>query len=173
MNQGTFIKYYFKPINSLFYYLSEMVDLKGFGQVLLAVSIFVWSSNEIGIVWTASRIILFPLLLIGSSAIIASLMLMAASSAFWIKDSYSIVSFINSFREQSKYPMNIYNALFKFLFTWVLPVGFFAFYPAQLYLRPAPIHWTAFLSPLVGIVLFMLAVRVWEKGLTVWGGTGS
>lgn len=31
VNQGTFIKYYFKPINSLFYYMSEMIDLKGFG----------------------------------------------------------------------------------------------------------------------------------------------
>lgn len=173
VNQGTFIKYYFKPINSLFYYLSEMVDLKGFGQIILAASVFVWSSHELAIAWTPSRIVLFPLLLVGSSAVIASLMLMAASTAFWVKDSYSIVAFINSFREQSKYPMNIYNALFKFLFTWVLPIGFFAFYPAQLYLRPMPLSWIVFVSPLVGVALFILAVRMWEKGITVWGGTGS
>ncbi|TFH00485.1 MAG: ABC transporter permease, partial [Calditrichales bacterium] len=33
--QGTFIKYYFRPLNMMFYYSSEMFDIKGIMQILL------------------------------------------------------------------------------------------------------------------------------------------
>lgn len=173
VNQGTFIKYYFKPINSLFYYLSEMVDLKGFSGLLLGIIAFIWSSRAIGIVWSPARIVLLPLLLIGSALVIASLMLISACGCFWVKDSFSILSFINSFRDQTRYPMDIYNSVFKFIFTWIIPMGFIAFYPSKFFLREMPLDWTAFASPLFGVVLFTIACAVWKKGITVWGGTGS
>lgn len=173
VNEGTFIKYYFKPIDSLFYYLSEMVDLKGFGQLACGVAAFVWSSHRLAIVWTPLRVFALPVLLAGSSTLIASLMLIAASGSFWVKDSYSILAFINSFRDQSRYPMDIYGTVFKILFTWILPMGFFAFYPAQVFLRDVPLHWTAWASPLFGAAFFLLARRVWDRGTKAWGGTGS
>ncbi len=173
IRQGTFIKYYFKPINSLFYYLSEMIDMKGLGQLPLSIVLFVWSSHSLGIVWTPALVALLPLLVIGSSAVIAALMLIAASTAFWITDSYSVLSFINGVRDQTKYPMDIYNAVFRFAFTWLLPMGFVAFYPAQVFLRPAHLDWTAFASPVMGVVLFAIALKVWNRGMIAWGGTGS
>ncbi|HKL86395.1 MAG TPA: ABC-2 family transporter protein [Treponemataceae bacterium] len=173
VNSGTFIKYYFKPINSLFYYISEMVDLKGFGQLALGIVIFVWSSSTLGIQWTLARVLFFPLLLVGSSLTITSLMLIAATGCFWVKDSFSILSFINTFREQTRYPLDIYNRVFRIAFTWILPIGFIAFYPSQFYLRSLPLDFTAWLSPVVGFVLFFIALRVWNAGLRAWGGTGS
>ncbi len=173
VNQGTFIKYYFKPINSLFYYVSEMLDLKGFGQLALGITAFVWSSHALAIQWTLSRILFLPLLLAGSSLVLVSLMLIASSGCFWVKDSFAILSFINSFRDHSRYPMSIYNLIFKFLFTWIIPVGFMAFYPSQFFLRSMPLDWTAWASPLFGIVTFYIAVKVWDGGMKAWGGTGS
>ena len=173
VNQGTFIRYYFKPIHSLFYYLSDMVDLKGFGGLLCGIVGFVWSSHALGIVWTPARILVFPFLLTGSATLIAGLMVIAASGSFWVKDSYSILAFISNFREQASYPMDIYNAAFKFIFTWVLPMGFFAFYPARYFLRDTTPDWTAWASPAFGFVFFFFAVKMWERGTRVWGGTGS
>ncbi len=173
VNQGTFIKYYFKPINSLFYYISEMVDLKGFGQLALGLTMFVWSSAALGIHWTLARIAFFPFLLAGSSLTLISLMLIAASGCFWVKDSFSILSFINSFREHTRYPLDIYNLVFRVFFTWILPIGFIAFYPSQFFLRDMPLNAAAFLSPAVGIAFFALALAVWKAGMRAWGGTGS
>ena len=173
VNQGTFIKYYFKPINSLFYYVSEILDLKGFGQLGLGIVAFIWSSRALHLEWTFERIMLFPLLLSGSALVLVSMMLIAASGCFWVKDSFSILSFINSFRDHSRYPMNIYNVAFKFIFTWIIPMGFIAFYPSQFFLRQMPLDWTAWASPVFGCILFYLAVKMWETGMRVWGGTGS
>ena len=33
VQQGTFLKYYFRPLNMMFYYMSEMFDLKGLTQL--------------------------------------------------------------------------------------------------------------------------------------------
>jgi ABC-2 type transport system permease protein len=173
LNQGTFIKYYFKPISSLFYYLSEMVDLKGIGLLLCGVVAFAWSSARLGIAWTPARVVALPCLLLGSSAIIASLMTIAASFSFWVKDSYSVLAFVGSFRDRSYFPIDIYSVALKFVFTWIIPMGFFAFYPAEFFLRDAPIAWTAFASPLFGAAAFALMVVVWNRGTRAWGGTGS
>lgn len=173
VNQGTFIKYYFKPIHTLFYYVAELIDLKGFGQLAFGICAFAWACMKIGIVWTPLRIVLLPLLILSSSLILVSMMLIASTASFWIKDSFSILAFVNSFRDHSRYPMGIYNALFRFVFTWIIPIGYIAFYPSQFFLSPTPPDWITYLTPVIGILLFRLAVAFWNLGVRTWGGTGS
>ena len=172
-NQGTFLKYYFKPLPTLFYYVSEMVDLKGFGMLAFGIGALIWSSIQLGIVWTPERIVLFPLMLTGGALIFVSLLLMAASATFWIKDSFSILAFVSGFRDHARYPLGIYNSFFQFLFTFVVPIGYIAFYPAQFFLTdtlPDPLSWA---SPVFGGALFFLAVAIWNRGTRLWGATGS
>jgi len=172
-NQGTFIKYYFKPIPMLFYYVSETLDLKGLGLLAFGVGAFVWASGQLGIEWTPVRIFLLPALLGGGALIFISLMIIAASATFWVKDSFAILAFVSGFRDHSRYPMNIYNSFFQFLFTWVVPVGYVAYYPAQFYLTDSTPDWTAWASPIFASALFALSIKVWNRGTRRWGGTGS
>ena len=46
---GDFIRYCFRPVNILFYYMSEVIDVKGFSQLGLGSIILIWSWNRIGI----------------------------------------------------------------------------------------------------------------------------
>jgi hypothetical protein len=50
--EGTFIKYYFRPLNMMFYYMSEMVDIKGFTQVALGIALMIYASSRLGLAWT-------------------------------------------------------------------------------------------------------------------------
>lgn len=172
-NQGTFIKYYFKPIPTLFYFVSETLDLKGFGLLAFGIGALLWSSGQLGIEWTLVRVILLPLLLGGGAIIFISLMIIAASATFWVKDSFAILAFVSGFRDHARYPMGIYNSFFRFAFTWVVPVGYVAYFPAQFYLSDAIPEWTAWASPVFAAVLFALAVFVWNRGTRRWAGTGS
>src|SRR5213078_4065482 len=90
--EGTFIKYYFRPLNMLFYYLSEMFDLKGLPQVAVGIATMVYASIQLGLVWNAGRILLFLFMLFGASLVVASLLTIAACSSFWIMHSYSIMN---------------------------------------------------------------------------------
>jgi ABC-2 type transport system permease protein len=113
--QGTFIKYYFKPLQTLFYYLTETIDLKGFGQLAIGISAFCIASKRIGLVWTPFKIIGFPLVAFGGSLVVTSIMLIAASSCFWIKDSTSVLSFIYNLSDNTRYPLDIYSIRFSSL----------------------------------------------------------
>lgn len=172
-NQGTFIKHYFRPIPTLFSYVAEMVDLKGFGMFAFGVGALVWSSAELGLVWTPLRIALFPVLLTGGAMIFVSLMLLAASATFWVKDSFAILAFVSGFRDHSRYPLGIYNSVFQFLFTFVVPIAYIAWFPAQFYLSDQVPDWTAWASPVFAAALFALGAAVWNRGTRHWGGTGS
>ncbi len=173
LNQGTFIKHCFKPIPTLFSYVSEMVDLKGFGQCIFGVASLVWASGKLALEWDAGKIILLVVLLLGSALLFIALMLLAVSLSFWIKDSNAVLAFVSDFRDHARYPMGIYGSVFRFIFTWIIPVGFIAYYPSQIFLRGSEALWTAWLSPILGVLLYAIAVRVWNRGVRAWGGTGS
>jgi ABC-2 type transport system permease protein len=171
--EGTFIKYYFRPLNMFFYYLSEMFDLKGLPQVLVGLGTVIYASIQLGLVWNIQRIVLIIVMLFGASMVVASLLTIAACSSFWIMHSYSILNLAFKLREYSQYPITIFDGVFRFLFTYIIPIGFVAFYPSQLFLRPENVSWLAYLSPVVGIAAFVLAYQVWVLGVNSYTGTGS
>ena len=157
----------------MFYYMSEVVDIKGFSQVVIGVFILVYASAKIGIVWTIPRISLLIFSIFGASMVVTSILIMASSATFWVMGSYPIIALAFKLREFSQYPITIFDGFFRFLFTYLIPIGFMAFYPAQLFLRPDEISWIVYLSPVVGIGLFVLAYSIWEWGVNSYSGTGS
>jgi len=173
VNQGTFIKYYFKPLPTLFYYVSEMVDLKGFGSLAFGIGALIWSSLELHLVWTPERLLLFPVMVVSAGMIFTALITLAASGSFWVKDSFSIMAFVSNFRDHARYPIGIYDTVVQFLFTWLVPIGFIAYYPSRFFLTDAPLDATAWGAPVIAVILSVLAVWVWNRGVRHWGGTGS
>jgi ABC-2 type transport system permease protein len=171
--EGTFIKYYFRPLNMLFYYLSERVDLKGFAQVAIGVVVFTYASNRLELMWTSGRVLLFCITLFSASLVVISLLVIASCVTFWTVRSFSLLELAFRLREFSQYPTTIFDGFFRFLFTYIIPIGFVAFYPSLLLLKPQEASWLVYLSPVVGGVLFAVAYRVWIWGVNSYTGTGS
>lgn len=61
----------------------------------------------------------------------------------------------------------------RFAFTYIIPIGFVAFYPSQLFLRPEDVSPLIYFSPIVGIGLFALTYWIWTKGVNSYTGTGA
>jgi ABC-2 type transport system permease protein len=173
VDEGTFIKYYFRPLNMMFYYMSEMVDLKGFAQVAVGIGALAYASIQLGITWTVGRVLLLVVAVFSASMVVTALLVMAACSCFWVLYSFAILNFAFRMREYGQYPTSIFSGLLRFIFTYVIPIGFMAFYPSQLFLRPDQVSWLVWLSPLVGFALFALAYQVWTWGVNSYTGTGS
>jgi ABC-2 type transport system permease protein len=171
--EGTFIKYYFRPLNMMFYYTSEMFDLKGLTQLGLGIALFVYASNLLGIEWDLVRVLLLLVTLFSAALVIIAIMIISAVATFWVYNSYPVMDLAWRIREFSPYPMTIFDGFFKFMFTYIVPIGFVAFYPSQIFLRPADASPLVYFSPLIGIALFILAYRFWMKGVNSYTGTGS
>ncbi|HYH03858.1 MAG TPA: ABC-2 family transporter protein [Bacillota bacterium] len=170
---GTFIKYYFKPLNMLFYYVSEVVDLKGLSQVFFALATLIYASLKLGILWNPGKLFLLMLTLVSSSLSMISMMLIAASTGFWILNANAVMVFTSRLRELTRYPLTIFNNFFRYILTFIIPIGFIAFYPAQFFLRPEKLSVLVYLSPLFGFGFFRLAYEVWKRGVNSYSGTGS
>jgi ABC-2 type transport system permease protein len=173
VTDGTFIKYYFRPLNMMFYYMSEMFDVKGLSQLALGIVAMLYASHRLHIAWDVPRLALLFAAWLGSALVIISILVIASSLAFWMQNSFPVLNFAWKVREYAQYPMTIFDGLFRFVFTYLIPIGFVAFYPAQLFLRSGQAPLSAYASPLVGIAFFALAYLVWSKGVNHYSGTGS
>jgi ABC-2 type transport system permease protein len=173
VTEGAFIKYYFRPLNMLFYYVSERFDLKGISQVVIGVAVLVTASARLDLEWSVISVLLLIAVLIGAALVQIGVMVTAASMAFWMTDSWPVLSFAWRLREFAPYPITIMSGFMRILLTYVLPVAFIAFYPASVFVRRGEVPRQAAIAPLVGIAAFAIAYQVWRAGTRRWSGTGS
>lgn len=170
---GDFIKYCFRPINIFFYYISEVFDIKGVGQFLFGVGtlIYSWQKLELGI-----SVIIFVKLIIAlltASLFMIALMNIAAATCFWLMGTGYIMVTAFKFKDYAKYPITIFNTVFRFVFTFIIPIAFIAYYPSLFFLRPDEIPLLSWISPIIGMLFFYISYKVWMKGAMSYNGTGS
>lgn len=173
VQQGSFIKYYFRPLNMMFYYMSEMFDIKGLTQLAAGITLLIYASIQLQIDWSLTRIILLLITLFSAALVQISIIVAASCATFWVIDSYPVLGLAWKLREFSPYPMSIFDGAFRFTFTYIIPIGFVAFYPSQLFLRPQDVSPLIYFSPIVGIGLFALTYWIWTKGVNSYTGTGA
>ena len=170
---GDFIKYCFRPINLFFYYISEVFDIKGIGQFLFGIGtlIYVWPKLHLSM----SVIVVLQLLVafITASLFMIALMNVAAATCFWIVRSGYVMVTAFKFKDYAKYPVTIFNSVFRFVFTFIIPIAFIAYYPSMVFLRPEEVPMLSWFSPLIGVLFFYLSYRIWMKGAMTYDGTGS
>jgi ABC-2 type transport system permease protein len=173
IQQGTFLKYCFRPLNMMFYYMSEIFDLKGLTQLALGIALLIYASIQLGIHWTLLKLILLAVTLFSAALVLIAIVVLSSCAAFWVVNSFPVLNLAWKLREFSPYPMSIFDGAFRFVFTFLLPIGFVAFYPSQLFLRPQDVSPLVYFSPFVGIGLFALTYWVWTLGVNHYSGTGS
>lgn len=170
---GDFIKYCFRPINIFFYYVSEVFDIKGVGQFVFGIAtlIYSWQKLEMGI----SLLIFIKLIiaLVTASLFMVALMNVAAATCFWLMGTGYIMVTAFKFKDYAKYPVTIFNNIFRFVFTFIIPIAFIAYYPSLVFLRPEEIPLLTWISPLIGIIFFYISYKIWMKGAISYDGTGS
>ena len=170
---GDFIKYCFRPINLFFYYESEIFDAKGLGQFAFGIGTLIYSWAKLGIAVTPFAILKLIVFLAGASLIMAALQTAAAASCFWIENSFYVLDLAYRFRDYAKYPITIFSPVFRFIFTFIIPIAFIAYYPGLVVLRQNEVPLLSWLSPLIGCVFFFLAYKLWMYGASRFNGTGS
>src|ERR1035437_310685 len=88
------------------------------------------------------------LFVISGSVIMASLNLIAATSAFWTINSHIVIESVSSLSDFALYPIMIYPKFIGFLLTWIIPYAFASFYPANYFLHKGFAMYS-FFSPLI------------------------
>ena len=170
---GDFIKYCFRPINLFFYFQSEVFDIKGLGQFAFSLGTLIYSWNKLGLGFSPLMLLKMIVFLITASLIMIALQNADAATCFWIQNSFFVLDFINKMKDYAKYPVTIFSPVFRFIFTFVIPIAFIAYYPSLVVLRPDEVPILSWLSPVVALVFFFLSYKFWMHGAMKYNGTGA
>lgn len=170
---GDFIKYCFRPINIFFYYQSEVFDIKGIGQLFFGIGTLLYSWVKLELGFSVLMILKMIMYLLTASLIMAALQNAAAAVSFWVENSFYVLDLVTRFKDYAKYPVSIFGSVFRFVFTFIIPIAFISYYPSLAVLRPDRVPVLSVISPLFGLIFFLISYKIWMLGAMKYNGTGS
>lgn len=173
LRTGDFIKYCFRPVNLFFYFISEVFDVKGLGQFAFGIGTVIYAWNKLALPLTFANIAWLIIGVLSASLFMIALMNFAAATGFWLIGATSVMIFMFKFKDYARYPVTIFNRAFQFVFTFLIPIGFMAYYPSLYLIRPEHLSVLTYLTPFFGVLFFYLSYRFWMRGAKQYTGTGS
>ncbi len=176
--RGEFDRLLIRPLPTAFQMFSGAFQLRRFGRLLqgaAALGVAFWQLQPH---WDAGRWLFFGLMLGGGTLFFTAIFILGATSAFWSPQSNEVANiFTYGGQFMTSYPMHIYQAWLRSIFTFVIPMAFVNYYPALYLLGKADPFglpaWTPFLSPLIALLVFRLSLAAWQMGVRRYQSTGS
>ena len=122
---------------------------------------------------TPVKLLLFIVSIIAGSVIYTSVKLILASIAFWLKDSSAIMTTAYEVADFAKYPIEIYAKPIQFVLMTILPFAFVAYIPSTFFLIDANLWRTIGAECVVAAVIWMIAYKIFQKGISVYESAGN
>ncbi len=173
VRKGDFDKYLTRPINSLFYVIAEKFCVDAFGELFIGLVLIVYSAIALKITITWYMIPLFIIAVVFATLIYTSIKIATSAIAFWTKASGHITHMFYMTNDFSKYPATIYNKFVQTIITYVIPFAFTAFYPASYFLSKGNALFCIGGTVVASIVLFVISVCIWNRGIKAYESAGS
>lgn len=171
---GEFIKYCFKPINIFFYFISEEFDIKGLGQLAFGIVTLVIAWKKLMLAFSLFILIKLLIALFSASLIMVAISNFSAATCFYSKGgSGYIMVLATRFKDYARYPITIFNGIFRFIFTFIIPIAFMAYYPSLDFLNNTKPTLLTYMTPFYGIIFFYLSYKLWMAGAIKCSSTGS
>jgi ABC-2 type transport system permease protein len=172
IRDGTFDRFLLYPVNTFLCMLISKIDDDGFGDLFAGLLIVYVGATMSGIVFDIQTILTMASFVIGGALIFFSITVAVSSITFWVVRSGAIGEIIWSLMKFTDLPLEVYNPAISFFLTFVLPLGFINYYPAQFFLGKG-VPGVAYLTPVVGIIFFIISYKLWKIGIKNYASTGS
>ncbi|MFV8828130.1 ABC transporter permease [Alkalihalobacterium sp. APHAB7] len=162
-----------RPIHSLFQIVLERMELESLFGVITGIAIMFYAGSQLGLSLSWYDPFIFVALVIGGALIYGSIFTMLASISFWSDSKTDFMPMMYNIGNYGRYPVDIYNGVIRFVLTWILPFAFVGVYPAAYFLGREEWFMYAALTPVMGIIFFILAIVIWNVGVTKYRGAGN
>lgn len=170
VEEGTLDFVLLKPISSQFWLSTKTISPWGTPDLLFGVILIVYAGNNLSLSWQNYLASLIPL---GFGIVILySLWFMLGATSIWFVKVYNVTEVLRGLLEAGRYPMVAYPAVYRFFFTFVVPVAFLTTVPAQAMLNRGQLVWSLVAAILAGI-LFALSIWFWRFALRFYTSASS
>lgn len=171
IREGDFDKILLRPVHPLLSIIGSSKDFVSFGYIILGILMTIVMLIQLAIPITIILILKIIFFSIIGATIIGAINTILSVSAFWTYRSNEIIwSFYKTYTF-AQYPIDIYNTFIKILITVIMPFAFVAYYPTMDYLGLNT--YMIYLSPIIAIILWIIAIKVWNWALNKYRSTGT
>jgi ABC-2 type transport system permease protein len=162
-----------RPIHSLFQIILERIELESLLGAITGLAVMFYAGGRLGLHIHWFDPFLFLIFVIGGALVYGGVFVIIACISFWADARTSLMPMMYNISNYGRYPVDIYNAVIRFVLTWILPFAFVGVYPASFFLGKKEWYGYAFLTPVLGIVFFILSILLWNQGVKKYRGAGN
>ncbi|ODP30359.1 hypothetical protein PTI45_00220 [Paenibacillus nuruki] len=178
IKDGTFDEILTKPLNNFLYLICREFNSGYLSHLILSlVAMFIALAN-LNVSLNFFQTLFFIIVILSGSLIQGAALILISIPSFWVVEN-SMLKDVLFFQAKNfiRYPISIYPGIIQILLTFVIPYAFINFFPVQYFIQKNDFTFFSpvfqFLSPLVGVVLFILAYILWRIGINNYKSTGS
>ena len=175
---GEYDRYLVRPMSPLAQLFTRKLRVNCFGDLLGGFLLLGFAVTNVDANWSLAHVILLVGAMIGGGLIEGAVQIVLGSLSFRFMNGLSIRVTTNEvFNLYGNYPTKIFPSVIEYLLTFVLPVAFVAYMPASAILgRSSDLivwSWIPWITPILGVVLFSIAVRIWRINSGNYQSSGS
>ena len=168
-----------RPRGLLFQLIFSNADwFAAVGHGGLGILLFLLSAGKVGVVWNGITIGYYIVTMIGGVLIQGAVFLILATLNIYLLETNSIKElFYWNARKFAGYPISIFHRAIQFVMIYVVPFAFINYFPAQFLLRKEDMaqypEVYMYLTPFVGVGMYLLAYLFWRKSIKHYKSSGN
>jgi ABC-2 type transport system permease protein len=178
VDEGRIDGYQLRPLSVLLQVLLWQFNVHAVGDLLAGVSALVVGMTLVHVHWTVAAVAFLVVSVIGGILLESAVQVALASLLLRSPSTRAIGSWMDEIMSTfGNYPLSILPKAVQAMLTFVFPLAFVAYFPVLVLLGHAPTSGAMAVlercSPLVGPLLFLVALRIWGRGVRNFQSAGG
>ena len=172
LKDGSFLRFYLRPMHPVVLLSLERFHPQGIVLLLVGCAYCAFGAYPYA---AAHQWWFVPTFLLASALSALSYLainLVAAGSAFWMGDTFPVITAANRLTDMARYPVDIFPALGRAAFQ-VLPLAVLAYWPAQALLKQTSLPLTLLAMSCFAVASLWVLHWVWLAGMRRYEGAGG
>ena len=170
IEKGTLDFVLLKPINSQFWLSTRIVSPWGLPDLFFGIILILYSGNQLGLKLSGYLLSLIPLGF--GFVVLYSLWFLLGATSIWFVKIYNVTEVLRGLLEAGRYPIAAYPAVYRFFFTFIIPVAFLTTVPAEAMLGKTQFIWL-FGAGILALILFLVSIAFWRFALRFYTSASS
>lgn len=171
IRNGDFDKILLRPVHPLISIIGDSREFGSIADFALGLGITIYMLIQLSIPITVVLIMKIIFFSIVGALIIGAINTIFSISSFWTYRSNEVIWSFYRIYTFTEYPITIYNKFIRIFITVILPFSFVSYYPTMAYLGFNTNM--IYLCPFVAIVLWIIAIKLWNLALNKYRSTGT
>ena len=179
VRDGSFDRFILRPRGLLFQIIFVNADwFAAIGQGGLGLTLFLISASKVGIRWNPWLALYYIFTIAGGVLIQGAIFLFLATLNIYLLETGSLRElFYWNMRKFAGYPISIFHKPIQILLIYIVPFAFVNYFPCQYLLRKGDMHAYPevymYLTPVIGVVMWLLAYIFWRYSIRYYKSSGN